>query len=517
MTTNEETTKSEGHAQTSAAPNGNNVPTTPSIAQGGVDCQLLYARDPDRMFIWTLARVLAGKTLLPGELEQARLVNSVPFGDNGNVDRARAEEFANSDQAILKAVSQIDLETPPRATTDGGHSSKVRDIEIPSTTVWDQKEAPLTADYIKALEGLGYTFRMNMCNDGLEINQAPMSDAQRCKIRSQMRDHRYSRVNVCEDAYTGHALDNQYHPVREYLDALEWDGKDHIAALAEYVQDDLNYFHMFFRRWAVGAVARAYEKTQNRMLVLDGSQGLGKSHLVRWLVSGVEKTELFIEQGINPDDKDCLVRLISTWIWEVSELGSTTRRSDREALKYFLSMEQATVRRAFGRFDLIKPALSSFIGTVNNVSGILKDPSGYRRFMAVNLTFIDWDYCTAINPCQVWAQAKTLYDAGERWHLDTDEAELAADSNKRYEIKDPLLDVVMKYFKVTGDRTDFCSSALILDTLHAQGWRMGAPTYEATLVSEAMHELKERGVVKGRGKDSPEEDRANGYRGLKSR
>ena len=121
----------------------------------------------------------------------------------------------------------------------------------------------------------------------------------------------------------------------------------------------------------MGAVARAYQKTQSRLLILDGEQGIGKSHFVRWLAAPVKRDDLYIEGPINPDDKDSLVRLMTVWLWEVAELGGTTRKSDREALKHFLSQEQVTVRRPYGRYDLVKPALSAFIGTVNNEAGIL--------------------------------------------------------------------------------------------------------------------------------------------------
>lgn len=362
---------------------------------------------------------------------------------------------------------------------------------------WTEDYPPTTSDYVAALASIGYTFRLNVCDDRVEVNGEPISDVLRAKIRAQMRDLNYRRVNVLEDAWTAHAYDERYHPVRQFLNRLEWDGEDHIARLADFIEDENNYFHLFFRRWVVGAVARAFEERscQNRMLILDGPQGMGKSYLVRWLASPLERPELYIEGPIIPDDKDSLIRLISAWLWEVSELGSTTRRSDRESLKYFLSMQQVTVRKPYGHYDLVKPALANFVGTVNNTAGFLDDPTGYRRFMSVHLVRIDWQYDDVLNPTQVWAQAKALYDAGERWELDSDEADLARHANEAYEIEDPLQDVLMRCYEVTQNPRDFVASVDIRETLNGNGWRLQSPRAEAMAVSDLF---KRMGIDKGK-------------------
>jgi len=379
---------------------------------------------------------------------------------------------------------------------------------------WEKDSTPFTADYIVALESLGYGFRMNTCSDTVEINGEPMSDAIRAKIRCQMRDLNYRRVNVMEDALVGHSYDNSFHPVRDWLDGLAWDGEDHIERLTRHFTDKHGHFYTFLHRWLVGAVARAFEPggSQNRMMVLDGGQGLGKSFFVRWLASKLERPSLYVEGPINPDDKDCQVRLISAWLWEVSELGSTTRKADREALKYFLSMQQVTVRRPYGRFDLVKPALSSFIGTVNNVSGFLNDPTGHRRYMSVHLKAIDWSY-TKLDAGQLWAQAKDDYDNGCPWVLTAQETELARIANAEYEVYDPLDDVLTDSFEITEKPADFCSYLTISNRLHREGWSLRSPRQEAAQIKEALQRL---GRVKaGRATDAGK--RTRGYYGVRER
>ena len=159
----------------------------------------------------------------------------------------------------------------------------------------------------------------------------------------------------------------------------------------------------------IGAVARAYTGKQNAVLVLDGPQDIGKSQFARWLCP---LPGLFKDGGINPDNKDDNLLAIRSFVWEVSELGATTRRADVEALKGFLSREQFTLRPAYAHFDVVKPGLASFVGTVNNSSGIFSDPTGSRRYWTTTVTSIDWTYTQHVTLSQVWAEAVAAYRAG---------------------------------------------------------------------------------------------------------
>jgi hypothetical protein len=357
-------------------------------------------------------------------------------------------------------------------------------LTLASLFLWADEDHPVTAggvripkppkgrliqskDYILALQLLGYSFRINDCNEGLEVNGVPVNDTIEAIIRTQLRDNRYRQVEVARDAYVAEGHHNRYHPAKDYLNGLQWDGGDHISRLGEYFRDEQRAFPTWLRRWLVGAVARVMENgKQNRVLVLDGKQGLGKSHFVRWLASPLPA--YYYEGPIDPDNKDHYVRLMSTWIWEVSELGSTTRRADREALKSFLTYETVTVRKAYGHNDTKKPALASFIGTVNNENGFLADPTGSRRFMACTLTDIDRQYSREVDVNQVWAQAVALYRGGETGELTTEESEKANEYNSEYEVEDILDNVLPDLFDIDPtDTTTATTTAQIVAVLRA--------------------------------------------------
>lgn len=356
-------------------------------------------------------------------------------------------------------------------------------------------EQPESALIIERLKVLGYTFRLNSCNDNIEVNGRPINDILMAEIRVHLRDIGLAKkIAAAEDAYIAEAKKNAYHPVRDYLDALTWDGVDHISALTEHLYSTdapvvyrdgttAPLHHVYFYRWLIGAVAKVYAGEQNPILVMDGPQGIGKSTLARWLCP---LSEFFLEGPINVADKDSDVRLISHWVWEVSELDATTRKADQSALKSFITKQVVTVRKSYGRHDIKKPAMCSLIGTVNNTSGFLADESGSRRFMITRLDRIDRAY-QMLDVDQVWAQAKQLYFDGEPWHLIGEEAAAQRAVNEQYEAETVLSDWLDKYFTFDPTYDQPYSLADIIDAMGIGGFRLsGSERQQAMELSRVL-------------------------------
>lgn len=362
-----------------------------------------------------------------------------------------------------------------------------------------------TDEYIAALADLDFNFRMNLVNDDVEVNGEPITDPLAATIRAKLRDRGFPHVRIAEDAYLAEARKNSYHPVRQYLEGLHHDGGDHIEKLAACLVDRYGVVFTFLLRWLIGAAKKVLEGTQNPMLVFDGPQGIGKSRLARWLCP---LPAYFIEAPIDPDDKDSYVRLMSKWIWEVAELGATTRRSDREALKHFISMREVTARKAFARYDTRKLAMASLIGTVNNENGFLADPTGNRRFLICRLESIDWNY-TQLDVNQVWAQAVALARAGESHELSLAEREISSAINQAYEVDDPIEGMLKRIFQIDPDTKDWISTAEILEKLEAKGLR-GTTRANAMALASTMTRLH---LEKIRG-ENLQGQRVWGYQGI---
>jgi predicted P-loop ATPase len=379
-------------------------------------------------------------------------------------------------------------------------------------------ELPLPSQIItRGLEALGYRFALNLCDDRIEVNGTPMNDTTRAEIRTRAWDANIKPLGMVETVYTTEAARHAYHPIRDYLTGLEWDGNDHIGLLAahmdspdpliEYPDGKLQPLHaIYLKRWLVGAVAKVLDQHQNMMLVLSGPQNIGKSELVRWLCRGIP--DRFVEAPIKVDDKDTYIRLMSRFIWEVSELDATTRRADASALKAFITCDKVTVRRSYAHYDTDRPALASMVGTVNDGSGFLVDETGNRRFLVMTIARIDWSY-TKLDVDQLWAQAVALYRAGEPWRLLPVEAAYQSEQNKAHELESVLDGWLTKYFDCdAGDRA-LMTSADIVDHLHKHDIKLsGSATAQAMELSRVLVRL---GVQKVR------TNRWRGYRGIAPR
>jgi putative DNA primase/helicase len=350
-------------------------------------------------------------------------------------------------------------------------------------------EQPESQIIIERLRALGYEFRLNSCNDTIEVNGRAIGDILEAEIRTKLRDIGLAKkLAYAQDAWMAEAKKNAYHPVRDYLDNLKWDREEHIGALTDFLHsndppvvykngDTAALHHVYFYRWLIGAVAKVYTGEQNPLLVLDGGQGIGKSTLARWLCP---MDDYFLEGPINVADKDSDIRLISHWIWEVSELDATTRKADQSALKSFITKQLVTVRKAYGKHDTKKHAMCSLIGTVNNTSGFLADESGSRRFMITKLERIDRRY-QQLDVNQIWAQAKHLYFDNEPWQLQGEEAAAQRNVNERYEAETVLSDWIDKHFDFNVEYDQPYSLADVIQAMEIDGFRLTGSERQQTM------------------------------------
>lgn len=327
---------------------------------------------------------------------------------------------------------------------------------------------PKTDDYIMAINASGVFLKLNSMSDRIELNDGmPITKIEAAAILNRLQDYDMKDTARMRNAIMEAALRNKYHPVKEYLDSLLWDGECHFDALMNCLSMSSPSAPVFWRKWLIGSVAKMLAAKQNYMLVLLGAQGKGKSRLAEWLCP---LPRLFYEGPINPDDKDSLIRLINNWIWEVAELDSTTKRSERSALKHFISTRTVKVRVPYGEYDTEKPAAASMIGTINeDGTGFLHDPTGNRRFSVVHLDGIDWSY-TSIDRDQLWAEIYTAYLRGESWELTPYEQEIQAEINGNHMMVSPLEELLLQYYEIDKTETErFTPTMEILERLTSLG------------------------------------------------
>lgn len=395
----------------------------------------------------------------------------------------------------------------PAEPTSAANSQPTNEpaLSVKPELVIDVKN-PKTRDYIKAFQWLDYTFKLNLLDDTIEVNGSPMTDGSAAIIRNQMRDQGLTSPTVIQDVWLQVAYENQYHPVKDYLNSLVWDGQDHILNLCSYMEETTGFGMVGLTRWLIGAVAKVMNHEQNFMLVIDGPQGIGKSHFTRWLCP---MPKYFLEGAVNPDDKDFLVRLATTWVWEVGELQATTRKADKEALKEFISKEWVTVRKAYARFDIVKPAMASMIGTINeDGTGFLSDTTGNRRFVIIRLEKVDWQYQKDIDPAQLWAQAVALYKQGASGALDESEKQAQLEIQATYQTGNPVEELFWNYFTIDTGSQDIMTASEIINILELNGLK-GNQNTNFKYLKAIMKAENVRLITPRTGKK-----RAKGYQGI---
>lgn len=206
-----------------------------------------------------------------------------------------------------------------------------------------------------------------------------------------------------------------FHPVREWLEKISWDGKARFSSwLHRYLgASDVDYTRAVGQKWLLSAVARAFEPgcQADHMLILEGDQGIGKSSALR-ILGGTWHSETPSAIGTT----DAYLALRGKWIVEMSELASM-RRADIDALKTFLTAPSDYYRAPYAREAVEHVRHCVFAGTVNSWEGYLRDSTGNRRFWPVAVKGVDVEALTADRE-QLLAEAVVAYKAGERWWLD---------------------------------------------------------------------------------------------------
>ena len=250
------------------------------------------------------------------------------------------------------------------------------------------------------------------------------------------------KKQVVMDAVSASAHQNSFHPVREWLRSLTWDGEQRLQHLAERYFGALStpqaaslgeaerielgiYCKLVSVRWLVGAVARVMRPgcKLDTMPVLEGGQGVFKSTALRELFGN----EWFSDSKLVIGDKDALAQMQGKWCYEMAEMDSH-RKADDTAFKQFLSSQVDRVRWHYGRRAEDVPRQSIFVGTTN-MDQYGKDDTGLRRIWPVEVGFIDVDAIRADRE-QLWAEAAHLYAQGVRWWVDSENIVIDPESSK---------------------------------------------------------------------------------------
>jgi len=241
-----------------------------------------------------------------------------------------------------------------------------------------------------------------------------------------------------------------FHPVRDYLKSLKWDGISRIDTLIiDYLAaQDTEYTRLVTRKWLCGAIARIFVPgiKFDYMLVLIGDQGIGKSTFFQKLAG-----DWFTDSIQEVEGNQAIEKLMNSWIIEFGELQAFSR-SESNAIKRFISSQEDRTRLAFDKRSSFLKRQCVFAGTTNKYE-FLKDPTGNRRYwpVVVNKEGRSKDLQTdlAKERDQIWAEAIVLWhDKKEKLFLTEKQEDLAREEQEEHYEANEKEGVILKFLDI---------------------------------------------------------------------
>ena len=317
------------------------------------------------------------------------------------------------------------------------------------------------------------------------------------------RAYGISSLKLIEEALHIVANRNSYHPVRDFLNSLEWDGQERIRfALRHFLgADTSDYTYEILKFFMLGAVSRAFKPgiKFDYIICVVGDQGAGKSTFFRLLAVD---DEWFIDDLKDLESGKVYEKLQGHWIIELSEMLATNNAKSNEAIKSFLSRQKEIYRTPYERYPKDRPRQCVFAGTTNKISFLPSDRTGNRRFLPIacqeskaEVFILDNEKESREYIRQMWAEIMEIWRSGNvRLKLSPETEAEVRQRQRLFMQEDVDAGLILAFMQdFTGDKV--CSKQLFKEALHnefAQPQR-----WQTNEINDIMNQLICEGSLPG--------------------
>jgi hypothetical protein len=407
--------------------------------------------------------------------------------DEDELKRTRPKPKAGQNKLAWLRKAQKDLRGEPRPNLFNAALALRADPKLRDILAYDEMlRAPILAAPLVGRER-GGTFAPR-----------PVRDTDVSTVQEYLQFNGLEKLgkDTTHQAVDLRAQECAFHPVRNYLNGLHWDGRQRLANwLSTYLgADDTDYHRGIGKMFLTSMVARIYQPgcKADYMLILEGLQAGLKSSACA-LLGGLWYSDSLPD--VRTAGKDVSQHLNGKWLIEVAEM-SALDKADAAALKAFITRPVERYRPSYGRKEVIEPRQCVFIGTTNK-HAYLRDETGGRRFWPVKVALVKINDLSQDRD-QLFAEAVQLYRAGAQWWPDAafEKQHIQPQQEARYEadawegeIEGWLRQcVAKKVTKVTVHQ-------VAIGALHIETSRLG--TAEQRRITAAMERLSWRRAPRG--------------------
>ncbi len=365
-------------------------------------------------------------TFTPAMLLNEDFLYSI-YDSNDDIEKERVKAVVLSRATELRIKTPVSniFKTMDKTERELASQKKYNENEVPLQRGKEQKPLNTIQNYLNVL-------RNDPIFDGLCFNQLTYApevytdnglrrwvDADDSQAR-QYIEEKYELYSIpkLDDALRLIFREREYHPIKQIIDAVKWDGVERIPTLLiKWLKcEDTAYTREVSRLIFSGGINRLYNpgcKFDDVVILIGTKQGEGKSTFVRWLALQddffTEVTEIEGQKGMEA--------LEGAWICEIAELLALTKTKEQEAVKSYITRQNDRYRRPFDKRVTDHKRQCVFIGTTNKAQ-FLTDKTGNRRFYPITVNQSGYDLFESeaeirADILQCWAEAKAKFDKGE--------------------------------------------------------------------------------------------------------